>query len=140
MPSKQSESSRHELFFCLIVLEWINLKMMSKKNKPDSRGFVFSTDPGFKFGEEPDNLETLLPAQQKLKVKLDTKQRAGKAVTLVVGFIGKVEDLEDLGKKLKTFCGTGGSVKDGEIIVQGDQREKVIQWLLKNGYKQSKKI
>jgi translation initiation factor 1 len=114
--------------------------MMSKKNKPDNRGYVFSTDPGFRFEEEPDNSETLLPAQQKLKVKLDTKQRAGKAVTLVEGFTGKEEDLVELGKKLKTFCGTGGSAKDGEIIVQGDQREKVIQWLLKNGYKQSKKI
>ena len=113
---------------------------MSKKNKPDSRGFVFSTDPNFKFEEEHRSNETLLPAQQKLKVRLDTKHRAGKAVTLVEGFIGKEEDLEDLGKKLKSFCGTGGSAKDGEIIIQGDQREKVIQWFGKNGYKNVKKI
>ena len=113
---------------------------MSKKSKPDTRGFVYSTDPNFSFESEQNNSETLPPAQQKLKIRLETKHRAGKAVTLVEGFIGTVEDLEDLGKKLKSFCGTGGSAKDGEIIVQGDQREKVLQWLVKNGYKQVKKI
>src|ERR1700741_4831644 len=106
---------------------------MSKRNKPDSRGFVFSTDPNFKFEGEQDSFETLLPAQQKLRIRLDTKHRAGKAVTLIEGFIGKEEDLEELGKKLKSFCGTGGSAKDCEIIIQGDQREKVMQWLTKNG-------
>ncbi len=113
---------------------------MSKKNKPDTRGFVYSTDPNFSFEEEQSNVETLQPAQQKLKVRLDTKHRAGKAVTLVTGFIGTEDGLEDLGKKLKSFCGTGGSAKDGEIIVQGDQRDKVLQWLIKNGYKLAKKI
>ncbi len=107
---------------------------MSKKNKPDSRGFVYSTDPHFSFETEQSNTETLPPEQQKLKVRLDTKHRAGKAVTLIEGFIGREEDLQDLGKKLKSFCGSGGSAKDGEIIVQGDQREKVMKWLLKNGY------
>lgn len=115
-------------------------KNMGKKNKPDTRGFVYSTDPKFKFEEEQTSDETLLPSQQNLKVRLDTKHRAGKAVTLVEGFIGKEEDLADLGKKLKSFCGTGGSAKDGEIIIQGDQREKVIQWLSKNGYIKAKKI
>lgn len=114
---------------------------MSKKNKPDARGFVFSTDPSFRFEEaEQPAQDTLAPNQQKLRIRLDTKQRAGKAVTLVTGFIGKEEDLEELGKKLKNFCGTGGSVKDGEAIVQGDQREKVLQWLLKNGYSGTKKV
>jgi translation initiation factor 1 len=113
---------------------------MSKKNKPDSQGYVYSTDPNFSFKEEPANLETLTPAQQKLKVRLDTKHRAGKAVTLVEGFTGSPDHAEELGKKLKSYCGTGGSVKDNEIIVQGDQRDKVLQWLLKNGYKQAKKI
>ena len=113
---------------------------MSKKSKPDARGFVYSTNPNFSFEPEQDSSETLPAAQQKLKVRLDTKHRAGKAVTLIEGFIGTANDLEDLGKKLKSFCGTGGSAKDGEIIVQGDQREKVMQWLLKNGYKQVKKI
>ena len=114
---------------------------MSKKNKPDSRGFVYSTDPGFSFQpEENESRETLPAAQQKLKIRLETKHRAGKAVSLIAGFIGMNEDIEDLGKKLKNFCGTGGSVKDGEIIIQGDQRDKILQWLLKNGYKQTKKI
>jgi translation initiation factor 1 len=108
---------------------------MSKKNKPDSRGFVYSTDPSFKFEEEQGNTETLPAAQQQLRIRLDTKHRAGKAVTLVEGFTGREEDLEILGIKLKSFCGTGGSAKDGEIIIQGDQREKVLQWLGKNGYK-----
>jgi|SRR5579871_2340854 len=113
---------------------------MSKKNKPDSNGFVFSTDPNFKFEEENENIETLSSKQQKLRIRLDTKHRAGKVVTLIEGFIGTDEDLQELGKKLKSFCGTGGSAKDGEIIVQGDHRDKVLQWLLKNNYSSSKKI
>lgn len=114
---------------------------MSKKNKPDSNGFVYSTNPDFRFEEASiPEAATLAPAQQKLRIRLDTKQRAGKAVTLVTGFIGTEEDLDVLGKKLKNFCGTGGSVKDGEAIIQGDQRDKVLQWLLKNDYKQTKKV
>jgi translation initiation factor 1 len=114
---------------------------MNKKLKPDTRGFVYSTDPNFSFQpEENEERETLLPAQQKLKIRLETKHRGGKTVSLIEGFVGTVNDLEDLGKKLKNFCGTGGSAKDNEIIVQGDQREKILQWLWKNGYKQSRKI
>ena len=100
---------------------------MAKKNKPDSRGFVYSTDPGFKFDEEQETVNTLSPAQQKLRIKLDSRHRAGKAVTLIEGFIGKENDLQDLGKKLRLFCGAGGSAKDGEIIIQGDQRDKTLQ-------------
>lgn len=114
---------------------------MSKKNKSDKHGFVYSTDPNFRFeSEEEAPQHTLPPQQQKLRVKLETKHRGGKTVTLVDGFSGTEEDLEDLGKKLKNYCGTGGSAKDGEIIVQGDQRDKVLQWLQKNGYTQSKRI
>ena len=114
---------------------------MSKKNRPDKNGFVFSTDPNFQFNDE-NNLpqDTLPPVEQRLKVRMETKHRAGKAVTLLEGFLGKDEDLQQLGKQLKNYCGTGGSAKDGEIIIQGDQREKVLQWLIKNGYKNSKKI
>ena len=113
---------------------------MSKKNKSDRNGFVFSTDPNFRFEEEDVPVsETLVPKQQKLKIRLDTKHRGGKAVTLVEGFIGKEDDLEDLGKKLKNYCGTGGSVKDGLIIIQGDQRDKILQWLQKNQYSNAKK-
>jgi translation initiation factor 1 len=114
---------------------------MSKKNKNDKHGFVYSTDPDFKFeNDEERSADTLPSKQQKLRIRLDTKHRGGKAVTLIDGFIGKEEDLEDLGKKLKNYCGTGGSSKDGAIIIQGDQREKVLQWLLKNNYSNSKKI
>lgn len=114
---------------------------MAAKKFNSLSGLVYSTDPNFKIEEEQtENVETLLPAQQKLKVRLDKKHRAGKMVTLVDGFIGKEADREEIGKKLKTFCGTGGSVKDGEIIVQGDNRDKVLQWLLKNGYTAAKKI
>ena len=113
---------------------------MSKKNKPDNRGFVFSTDPNFSFEENNEQVETPAPKLQKLRLRLDTKHRAGKAVTLLTGFVGTGEDLESLGKQLKNYCGSGGAVKDGEIIVQGDHRDKVLQWLLKNGYTLSKKI
>ncbi len=113
---------------------------MSKKNNSYS-GVVYSTDPDFKLHtDEPEEEQTLPPAEQKLKLRLETKHRAGKAVTLVDHFIGTAGDKEELGKKLKAFCGTGGSVKDGEILVQGDNRDKILQWLLKNGYKQTKKI
>jgi translation initiation factor 1 len=114
---------------------------MSKKSKPDSKGFVYSTDPNFRFEEEErEQAATLPPAQQLLKVRLDTKNRGGKAVTLVQGFVGTEEDLEELGKKIKNFCGTGGAVKDWEVIIQGDQRDKVMQWMQKNGYTKAKKM
>ena len=104
------------------------------KNKIDTNGLVYSTDPNFSVEEEHVEQETLSITQQKLKVKLDTKQRAGKVVTLVEGFIGTQSDLENLGKQLKTKCGTGGSAKDGEIIIQGDYKIKVIENLQKMGY------
>src|SRR5262245_2998000 len=113
---------------------------MGKKNKPDAKGFVYSTDPNFKFEQDSDSTETLSAAQQKLRIQLNTRYRAGKAVTVVTGFIGTENDMEELGKKLKTYCGTGGSAKDGEIIVQGDQRNKVLQYLQQNGYKLAKII
>jgi translation initiation factor 1 len=113
---------------------------MSKKNKSNSTGLVYSTDPDFKWKEEQAAEDTSPSGQQKLRIRLDKNQRAGKTVTLIQGFNGKEDDLDELGKKLRSFCGTGGSVKDGEIIIQGDQREKILQWLLKNDYRQSKKV
>ena len=113
---------------------------MSKKIKPDSRGFVYSTNPDFNFEHEQENQDTLPAAEQKLKIRLDTKRRAGKAVTLIEGFVGQEQHLEELEKKIKAYCGTGGSAKNGEIIIQGDHRDKVLQWLLKNGYSKTKKI
>jgi len=108
---------------------------MSKKNKADKSGFVYSTDPSFSFDRENDEQQDTLPAdKQKLKISLETKHRAGKAVTVVSGFVGTPEDLEKLTKELKTSCGTGGAAKEGEIIIQGDQREKIKQFLLKKKY------
>lgn len=113
---------------------------MSRKNKADKLGFVYSTDPGFQFQQEAEHTDTLPPSQQRLRIRLDTKHRAGKAVTLIEGFIGREQDIQELTKKLKTFCGTGGSAKNGEIIIQGDQREKVTQWLKNNAYSQARKL
>jgi len=97
---------------------------------------VYSTNPNFSFDEEQDeSQETLSFDQQKLYVSLDKKNRGGKEVTLVEGFVGSDEDLKDLGKTLKSKCGVGGSAKDGEIIVQGNHRDKVMAELTKMGFK-----
>ena len=112
---------------------------MSKK-KSNNNGIVYSTDPDFRIEEDRQHIETPAPGQQRLRVKLDTRQRAGKAVTLVEGFSGSTQDLETLGRQLKTHCGTGGSVKDGEIIIQGDQRDKITLWLKNHGYSSTKRI
>lgn len=105
---------------------------MSKKK--GSSPYVYSTDPDFKMDEEGHPQETLSPSEQRLRISLETKHRAGKTVTLITGFIGKEEDLEELGKKLKNHCGTGGAAKDAEIILQGDHREKARIFLQKNHY------
>ena len=112
---------------------------MNKKNRPDKNGVVYSTDPDFIFNYEDEVQETPAPAIQKLRIHLETKHRGGKTATVVKGFIGTIEDMEALCKILKNVCGTGGAAKEGEIVIQGDQREKVLQWLLKNDYKQTKK-
>jgi len=107
--------------------------MSRKKHNPG--GIVYSTNPDFSFEQDtPAEAFTLPPAQQRLRVKLDTKQRAGKVVTLVEGFAGTAADLEQLGKDLKTKCGTGGSAKDGLILIQGDYKDKVLKWLQDWGY------
>lgn len=99
-------------------------------------GMVYSTNPDFKFeSEEIEEVETLPAKDQKLIVAIDKKGRAGKQVTVVRGFVGKEEDLEALGKTLKTKCGVGGSVKEGEVLIQGDQRDKITTILLGLGYK-----
>ena len=111
---------------------------MSKK-KSGLSGIVYSTDPNFRPEKEPEHQESLEPRLQQLKVRLDTKQRAGKAVTLVEGHIGPDVELEELGRQLKTHCGTGGSVKDGLIIIQGDQRDKITAWLVAKGFKSTRR-
>src|ERR1035438_5650222 len=109
------------------------------KKRPGKDGIIFSTDPNFSWDSNGfGNQDSLEPAKQRLRVRKDAKNRAGKMATLVEGFVGKPEDLEELRKKLKTYCGTGGSVKDGIILIQGDQRVKAIQWLVQNGYQHTK--
>lgn len=99
-------------------------------------GMVYSTNPDFTYDKgEGEEAATLPPKQQNLRVQLDRKQRKGKSVTLVTGFIGRDEDLQSLAKMLKTKCGTGGSAKNGEIIVQGDFVVKVMEILDREGYK-----
>jgi len=108
---------------------------MSNKNK-NRDGIVYSTNPGFsQESNEVSNETTLPPNQQQLRVFLDKKQRAGKKVTLVTGYSGTEKDLEALGKILKTKCGVGGTVKDGQILIQGDFRDKIIQILTSLNYK-----
>ena len=108
---------------------------MSKKNSPRPGGLAYSTNKDF-FNDypEPEEVATLPKEKQKLRVKLDTKQRAGKVVTLIEGFVGAAEDMETLGKQLKTRCGAGGSAKEGLILIQGDYKEKVVTWLREWGY------
>lgn len=108
--------------------------MAGKKNKPT--GIVYSTNPDFKYDfNEPTEQETLPPKQQDLRIMLDKKLKGGKKATLVTGFKGKNEDLADLAKKLKNLCAAGGSSADGEILIQGDFRQKIMDYLIKNGYK-----
>ena len=98
-------------------------------------GMVYSTNADYNFETEQDDEEELLPpAQQKLRVWLDRKQRGGKTVTLVKGFVGPEADLEELARMLKTKCGVGGAAKQGEIIIQGDHRDRVVELLSKAGY------
>lgn len=99
-------------------------------------GMVYSTDPGFNYETAREaEAETLPPAQQDLRVWLDRKQRAGKVVTLVRGFVGSDDDLGELARLLKTKCGVGGAAKEGEIIIQGDHRDRVVEILTKSGYR-----
>ena len=105
------------------------------KNKNSTSGFVFSTNPNFRVEEENNAQETLAPSQQDLRVWLEKNHRGGKTACVVKGFVGTEDDLNELGKILKSKCGTGGTAKDAEIIIQGDHRDKIITLLTQLGYK-----
>lgn len=118
----------------------IKTSTMAKKHQARPDGLMYSTNKDFFENYEPEdsNDSTLPKEKQKLRVSLDGKQRAGKLVTLVSGFVGIIDDLEALSKQLKTKCGAGGSAKDGLIIVQGDYKIKIISWLQDWGYTNTK--
>lgn len=114
---------------------------MKKKSRKDRTGIVYSTNPDFGYKYDSGDEETGggCDAVQRLRISLDRKKRGGKVVTLITGYEGSEVKLQQLGKSLKSHCGVGGSVKDGEIILQGDQRDKAMAWLQKQGYKDVKK-
>lgn len=120
---------------------WAYIKIIHMKSNDwkDRLNVVYSTNPDFRYEtSEEEETETLPKNQQKLRVSMEKKGRGGKTVTLIKGFVGVEDDLKDLGKLLKTKCGVGGSVKDGEIIIQGDFKQRIIDLLKSEGYTQTK--
>lgn len=114
---------------------------MKNSDWKDRLNVVYSTNPDYNYEMDDDEEQvTLEPPQQNLRVQLDRKNRGGKVVTLITGFVGTENDLKDLGKLLKTKCGVGGSAKDGEIIVQGDFKQKIVELLKKEGYTKTKTV
>ena len=109
---------------------------MSKKIKPG--GIVYSTNPDYQYTAKPHQGASLSPQSQNLKIFLDKKNRGGKTVTIVSGFSGKEEELEKIARELKSKCGVGGSVKEREIIIQGDHRDRILSILTGSGYKAKK--
>ena len=114
---------------------------MKNSDWKDRLNVVYSTNPDYNYEMDDDEEQvTLEPSHQNLRVQLDRKNRGGKVVTLITGFVGTENDLKDLGKLHKTKCGVGGSAKDGEIIVQGDFKQKIVELLKKEGYTKTKTV
>lgn len=114
---------------------------MKNSDWKDRLNVVYSTNPDYNYEMDDDEEQvTLEPPQQNLRVQLDRKNRGGKVVTLITGFVGTENDLKDLGKLLKTKCGVGGSAKDGEMIIQGDFKQKIVELLKKEGYTKTKTV
>ncbi|HCO67887.1 MAG TPA: translation initiation factor [Dysgonomonas sp.] len=115
--------------------------MKNKNDWKERLNIVYSTNPDYKYqSEEEEDTETIAKEKQLLRISLDKRNRKGKAVTLITGFKGTDNDLQDLSKFLKTRCGVGGSAKDGEILIQGDFRNKVLELLQKEGYAKARII
>lgn len=143
MPRVRSGHSKRSNNYLKLIPALISRRFynMTKKNNDWKKrdGMVYSTSDSFEFQHESnDEQDSMAPNQQNLKVMLDKKARAGKKVTLIEGFIGNDIELAVLGKLLKNKCGVGGSAKDGEILIQGDHRDKVVQILQSEGYKAKK--
>lgn len=113
---------------------------MANKKFTNPTGLVYSTNPDLNLQQNDEEVITLPQGEQKLFVLTDKKNRGGKVVTVISGFSGKKTDLEELGKLIRSHCGSGGSVKENEIIIQGDHKEKIVQWLKQKGYSLVKKI
>lgn len=112
---------------------------MKKNDWKERLNIVYSTNPDFQYESDEETAPaTEVPERQRLRVSIEKKNRGGKIVTLIKGFIGNEDDLKELGKMLKNRCGVGGSTKDGEILIQGDHRNKIIEILQKAGYTQTR--
>ena len=112
---------------------------MKKNDWKDRLNIVYSTNPDFQYStDEKEETETLPKKQQKLRVSIEKNHRGGKTVTIVKNFVGSDEDIKELGRLLKTRCGVGGTTKEGEILIQGEFKEKIIEILKKEGYTQTK--
>ena len=121
------------------LVEFKHLQKMKSNDWKERLNIVYSTNPDFNYQtEENEESETIEKNKQKLRVSIEKKGRGGKTVTLITGFVGKDDDLKELGKILKTKCGVGGSTKDGEIIIQGDFKQRIIELQKTEGYTQTK--